>query len=117
LADEGEAVADSGGDVLLSDGGGSVLFVSKTGVALHVEFAECLEFGNLCIQIWDGRNLLQLLLVRLEFTLALVLGKLNILVNLLAEVSEGLSLCVKEEVVELTKVELDGGSLLLLVLL
>jgi hypothetical protein len=61
-----------------------------------------------------------LLLVRLECTLALVLGKLNILVNLFAEVSEGLSLSVKEEVVELTEVELDGGggsSLLFLVLL
>jgi hypothetical protein len=58
-----------------------------------------------------------LLLVRLECTLALVLGKLNILVNLFAEVSEGLSLSVKEEVVELTEVELDGGSSLLFLVL
>lgn len=116
LTEDAQRVADGLRDVFLADlGSGSFDSALRVvvGVTFHVELAESLEVFNLLLELRNTLDLRLLLVVWLNLTLSHLLVKISILVHLLAEVSEGLSLGVKELIFKLGEVELNCDSFLL----
>lgn len=107
-----ESFGDRLGDVFLADGGLDVGFLVVVRVAFHVKLADSVELVNLSLERRNTLDLLLLLRVCLNLALPNLLFELSILLHLLTDVPESLSLGVEEEIVELGEVQLDCSFLL-----
>ena len=112
LADDVHSIRHSLIHVFLAHLRGSRRLIRIAGVALHVELAESLQVFDLGIKFRNALDLGLLLIICLKLALSHLLVKLHILVLLLAQVPEGLTLRVQEEIVELTEVKLDCNAFL-----
>ena len=107
-----ESFDDCLGDVFLADGGLDGGFLVVVRVAFHVKLADSVELVNFSLELRNTLDLSLLLRVSLNLALSNLLFELSILLHLLTDVPESLSLGVEEEIVELGEVQLDCSSLL-----